>query len=102
MTQVDKRLCALLDARFNRDEYLLRVMFYPPAVGSMIESILMSIAVMAYPPRMRVYLLEFYLVRGYWCSQTIEYQETSTRCALVYCTYERILESLSIRLGRAS
>lgn len=68
----------------------------------MFESIFMDIAVMAYPPRMRVYLLEFYLVRGYWCSQTIEYQETCTRCALVYCTYERISKFLFVRSGGAS
>ncbi len=54
---------------------------------------------MAYPPRTRVYLLKFYLMRGYRCSQAIEYEEPGTRCALVYCTDEGIPESLFVPLG---
>lgn len=65
----------------------------------MLGRVSLDIALMAYPPRMRVYLLEFDLVRGYRCSQTIEYQETRTRCALVYCTYEGVLKFLLVRSG---
>ena len=53
---------------------------------------------MAYPPRVWVYLLEFYLVRSYWCSQAIEDQEACTRCTLVYCTYEGFLEYILVPL----